>query len=81
MPTGFPTFGRHQFPYGIQLSASGTASGGAFTGGNVIAGTGSPENSLIGWVGDLYLRRDGGANTTLYVKESGNGTNTGWIAK
>jgi hypothetical protein len=31
-------------------------------------------------VGSLYLRTDGGATTTLYVKTSGTG-NTGWTAK
>jgi len=29
----------------------------------------------------LYARTDGGANTTLYVKESGDNTDTGWVAK
>lgn len=43
-------------------------------------GTGSPEGVITANVGSLYLRRDGGASTTLYVKESGTG-NTGWIAK
>jgi hypothetical protein len=43
-------------------------------------GTGSPESVITAPVGSLYLRTDGGANTTLYVKESGSG-NTGWVAK
>lgn len=43
-------------------------------------GTGSPETIVTARIGSLYLRRDGGANTTLYVKESGTG-NTGWVAK
>jgi hypothetical protein len=43
-------------------------------------GTGSPNGSVTAIVGALYLRLDGGANTTLYVKESGTG-NTGWVAK
>jgi hypothetical protein len=43
-------------------------------------GTGSPESVVTAPVGSLYLRQDGAANTTLYVKESGTG-NTGWIAK
>ena len=47
-------------------------------GGRVCSGNGSPESTLAGWVGDIYLRRDGGAGTTLYIKESGAGTNTGW---
>lgn len=44
------------------------------------AGSGSPENAVIAQVGSIYLRTDGGVNTTLYVKESGTG-NTGWVAK
>lgn len=43
-------------------------------------GAGSPEGSRAAPVGSLYLRTNGGANTTLYVKESGSG-NTGWVAK
>lgn len=43
-------------------------------------GTGSPEGVLTAPVPHLYLRSDGGASTTLYVKESGSG-NTGWVAK
>lgn len=45
-----------------------------------IAGTGSPEGVVAANVGCLYSRTDGGAGTTLYVKESGVG-NTGWVAK
>ena len=43
-------------------------------------GAGSPEGVITAPVGSLYTRTDGGANTTLYVKESGTG-NTGWVAK
>lgn len=43
-------------------------------------GAGSPEGAVTAPVGSLYTRSDGGANTTLYVKESGAG-NTGWVAK
>lgn len=46
----------------------------------LFSGTGSPETVVTAGVGSLYLRTDGGANTTLYVKESGAG-NSGWIAK
>lgn len=45
------------------------------------SGNGDPETVIVGSVGDLWLRLNGGANTTLYVKESGAATNTGWIAK
>lgn len=44
------------------------------------SGTGSPESNVTGNVGDLYSRTDGGAGTSLYVKESGTGT-TGWAGK
>jgi hypothetical protein len=43
-------------------------------------GTGAPEAKVTAPVGTLFLRLDGGANTTLYVKESGIG-NTGWVGK
>jgi hypothetical protein len=43
-------------------------------------GTGSPEGVITAGVGSIYLRADGGANTSIYVKESGTG-NTGWVAK
>lgn len=50
--------------------------------GSVIwrCGAGTPEAAVTAPVGSLYTRTDGGANTTLYVKESGTG-NTGWVAK
>ena len=43
-------------------------------------GTGSPEGVVTASPGSLYTNWSGGAGTTLYVKESGNG-NTGWIGK
>jgi len=45
-----------------------------------IFGTNSPESVYTAPVGAMYRRTNGGANTTLYVKESGTG-NTGWVAK
>lgn len=51
------------------------------TGGIVwLTGAGSPEALITAPVGSLYSRSDGGAGTTLYVKQSGTG-NTGWVAK
>jgi hypothetical protein len=44
------------------------------------SGTGTPEGAVTAPVGSLFMRTDGGASTTFYVKESGSG-NTGWIAK
>jgi len=46
---------------------------------NIYTGTGAP--SVVAHIGSIYLRDDGGTSTTLYVKESGNGASTGWIAK
>ena len=44
------------------------------------SGSGSPESVVTAPIGSLYTRTDGGASTTLYVKESGTGS-TGWVAK
>lgn len=46
----------------------------------IYSGTGSPEGVVKADIGSLYRRTDGGASTTLYVKESG-ASSTGWIAK
>jgi hypothetical protein len=46
----------------------------------VTSGAGSPEGSVTAPIGSTWTRTDGGAGTTLYVKESGTG-NTGWVAK
>lgn len=50
-------------------------------GADIIAGTGNPIGlAVVAPVGSIYLRLNGGANTTLYVKESGT-DGTGWVAK
>lgn len=46
----------------------------------IFKGYGTPESVITAGVGALYLRLDGGATTTLYVKTSGTGA-TGWTAK
>lgn len=43
-------------------------------------GNGTPEGATAAGVGSVYLRLDGGAGTTLYVKETGTGT-TGWVER
>lgn len=50
------------------------------TAATITSGTGSPEGVVTAPVGSLFLRTDGGAGTTLYIKESGAG-NTGWDDK
>lgn len=62
--------------YTNQIDLGSTTSAGA----KIIPGTGSPEGVVTAGVGSLFLRTDGGAGTTLYVKQSGTG-NTGWVAK
>lgn len=43
-------------------------------------GSGSPEGLVAAPVGARYSRTDGGAGTSLYVKESGGTTTLGWVA-
>lgn len=47
---------------------------------SIFSGANTPEGAITAPVGSVFLRTNGGANTTLYVKESGAG-NTGWVAK
>jgi hypothetical protein len=50
--------------------------------GRCLAGLGDPNtNNVPGNVGDIFQRLDGLPGATLYVKEAGNGTTTGWTAK
>jgi hypothetical protein len=44
------------------------------------SGANSPEGVVTAPVGSLFTRTNGGAGSTLYVKETGTG-NTGWVAK
>jgi hypothetical protein len=46
----------------------------------ILTGTGTPEGVIAAPVCSLFLRQDGTATTTLYVKTTGTGT-TGWTAK
>ena len=50
------------------------------SGQGVYFGSGTPEGSKTAPAGSMYLRSDGGAGTTLYIKEGETG-NTGWVAK
>lgn len=45
-----------------------------------LSGAGDPEGAVTAPVGSTWQRDNGGAGTSLYVKESGTG-NTGWAAK
>lgn len=45
----------------------------------VYQGVGTPEASIAAGVGSIYMRTDGGADTSVYRKESGS-ADTGWVA-
>jgi hypothetical protein len=67
---------------GVRVGGPATTPATISTVGALIrSGNGDPETVITGSVGDLWLRLDGGAGTTLYVKESGAATNTGWVGK
>lgn len=72
-----------QVQSGENFRVANSGNGVLFSGDNNIiwrCGTGTPEGAVTAPVGSLFTRTDGGAGTTLYVKESGTG-NTGWVAK
>lgn len=62
------------------LELNGKAAVGLATGPKLLTGSGTPEGVVSAVRGSLFMRDDGGAATSLYVKESGSG-NTGWVAK
>ncbi len=45
----------------------------------IYSGFGTPEGEITAGVGSMYMRKDGGSDTTIYKKESGTGA-TGWVA-
>lgn len=44
-------------------------------------GTATPEGAIAAGIGSVFRRTDGGAGTSLYIKESGAATNSGWVGK
>ncbi len=63
-----------------RVNVGGALGIGGTSGPTWTSGSGSPEGAITAPVGSLYSRTNGGASTSLYVKESGTG-NTGWVAK
>jgi len=47
----------------------------------VYHGFGSPLNVVTANIGSIYMRKDGAANTSIYVKEANNNSAAGWVAK
>ena len=74
---------RGQIEWGVDASISEEDNEAemVFGGAKILRGTGDPNDSVLGEVGDMFVRRDGTPGFTLYVKESGQGTNTGWTPK
>jgi hypothetical protein len=70
--------GRHVT--GIDLSAASITTPIRLAGAAILTGAGSPAAVVSCSTRCLYLRTDGGPNTTLYVNETGGGT-SGWVAK
>lgn len=54
---------------------------GGGSGAEDIWDNGDPEGLFVANRGSQFHRLDGGAGTCLYIKESGDGTANGWIAK
>jgi hypothetical protein len=88
-PQTLDSYGKFRNPVYIQDAVIAVVTGlgnapdhetGVIQAANIISGTGSPAGVVAAGVGTLYLRTDGGANTTLYVKEIGTDFN-GWAAK
>jgi hypothetical protein len=46
-----------------------------------LAYAGTPQSVFYAAPGTRYKRTDGGAGTSLYIKESASSANTGWAAK
>lgn len=82
-----PFKGIGELPTRSVVVGGATSRGGTTPGsgaGRFIAGLGNPNNKLtgvLGNVGDIFQRLDGTPGNTLYVKEKGEGTKTGWTAK
>lgn len=47
----------------------------------IFYGYGSPENVVVANIAAVYMRKDGGANTSIYVKEANNDAANGWVGK
>ena len=59
-----------------QVSAGSLAVGTA----QVLTGNQAPEGNVTAPPGSIFLNTSGGANKTIWIKESGNGKN-GWVGK
>jgi hypothetical protein len=77
---GSPAVADWKLYFGI---ANGRITIGGASGTDVVVfrGTGSPAGVVVANRGSTFHRTDGGSGTCFYVKESGDGTSSGWVAK
>lgn len=78
-----PFVGIGTLPTGSVVVGGVTSRGGTDPGsggGRFIAGLGDPNTRILGNVGDIFQRLDGTPGATVYLKETGDSTNTDWIA-
>ena len=79
-----PFVGINNLPFKSMIVGGATSRGGMNPqsgAGRIIAGLNEPEGSITGNVGDIFQSLNGTSGKVLWVKETGNGTDTGWIAK
>jgi hypothetical protein len=81
--TNFSSYNAHDLGNSSQPWGSlyaGSIAMGSSAAPKILTGVGTPLGAVSAPVGSIFLRSDGGAGTSFYVKESGTG-NTGWAAK
>nr|MDQ3765638.1 hypothetical protein [Actinomycetota bacterium] len=84
-----PLIGLDRLPQQTIVVGGGASRGGSSAGtgaGRFLVGVGDPNGDpptgkVLGNVGDIYQRLDENPVATLYVKESGDNTTTGWTPK
>jgi len=76
--TSIAVNGKHEI--GIDLSKAALTTPIKLSGAAILSGPGSPAERVSCASRCLYIRTDGGTNSTLYVNETGGGT-SGWVAK
>lgn len=60
---------------GLQLSNTGVNPADS----RIFLGSRNPEGLITGYQGDIYIRSNGDANSSIYFKDTGSATNTGWV--
>lgn len=66
---------------GVRFNASNPSDPTTYDQRGLFSGTGDPNGVVTARMGSLYTSAGGGAGVTWWVKESGDNTDTGWVAK